>query len=172
MRVEPAARARPKSRPEEGSMTDSNPRSTASLLGHPLHPMLVPFPIVFFISALATDLVHCARGTPIWATASVWLLAAGLAGAVLAALAGLTDFLGDRRIRQIPDAWAHLIGNVTIVLIEAVNLLLRLGATDQVTTVQLVLSALAVALLSFTSWKGGELVFGHGVAVRAGGEER
>jgi len=32
-------------------------RSTASIAGHPLHPMLVPFPIAFLVGALASDLV-------------------------------------------------------------------------------------------------------------------
>ena len=75
-------------------MHDGNPHSSARLMGHPIHPMLVPFPIVFFISALATDIVFLRNGNDIWATASAWLLGAGLATAALAALAGLADFFG------------------------------------------------------------------------------
>jgi uncharacterized membrane protein len=149
-------------------MNGTRPRSTARLLGHPIHPMLIPFPMVFFISALATDLVFTAKGDAIWATASLWLLGAGLVGAAAAALAGLTDFLGDSRIRAIPDAWMHMIGNVVMVVVEAVNFLLRLGGPAEVTTLELILSIVAAAILSFTGWKGGELVFGHGVAVRDG----
>jgi uncharacterized membrane protein len=39
-------------------MQGSNPRSTARFMGHPIHPMLVPFPIAFFIGALLTDLAY------------------------------------------------------------------------------------------------------------------
>ncbi len=148
-------------------MNVERPQSTAKILGHPIHPMLVPFPIVFFITALGTDLMFLLDGSIGWATASRWLLGGGLLGAALAAAAGLADFAGDRRIRQLSDAWMHMIGNVAIVLIEALNLLLRQG--DQgVGSTQLMLSVIAVAMLGFTGWKGGELVFRHGVGVRSG----
>ena len=150
-------------------MNDGNPRSTASLMGHPIHPMLVPFPIVFFISALATDLLFLRNGAEIWATASVWLLGAGLATAALAALAGLVDFFGDRRIRSLRDARMHMIGNIVAVLVEAVNLVLRLGDPAAGASTGVILSAVAVAILAFTGWKGGELVFRHRVGVHDGG---
>src|SRR3954468_17258457 len=99
-------------------MDASNPQSTARLMGHPIHPMLVPFPIAFFIGAFLADLAYSKLGVPFWANAAAWLLGAGLVGAALAALAGLTDFLGDRNIRAIKDAWQHMIGNVTAVVVE------------------------------------------------------
>lgn len=149
-------------------MEGEHPQSTAKILGHPIHPMLVPLPITFFISALATDLMSVADGAEGWATASRWLLGAGLVGAALAAAAGLADFAGDRRIRQLSDAWAHMVGNVVVVLIEAANLFLRLG-DDGVSTTGIILSGVAVAILAFTGWKGGELVFRHGVGVHGRG---
>ena len=146
-------------------MNDGNPRSSARLMGHPIHPMLVPFPIVFFISALATDLVFLRNGDEIWATASAWLLGAGLATAALAALAGLADFFGDRRIRGLRDAWMHMIGNVVAVLVEGGNLMLRLCDAAEGVSTGVILSAVAVSILAFTGWKGGELVFKHRVGV-------
>jgi uncharacterized membrane protein len=143
-----------------------NPKSSAQLFGHPLHPMLVPFPIVFFISALLTDLAFWKDGSAQWATASAWLLGAGVATALLAALAGLTDFLGDRRIRALGDAWAHMLGNLLAVAIEAINLLLRIGDPTVADSTGLILSAAAVLILAFTGWKGGELVFRHRVGVQ------
>lgn len=150
-------------------MNDGNPRSTASLMGHPIHPMLVPFPIVFFISALATDLLFFGNEAEIWATASVWLLGAGLVTAALAALAGLVDFFGDRRVRSLRDARMHMIGNIMAVLVETVNLVLRLGDPAAGVSTGVILSAVAVAILAFTGWKGGELVFRHRVGVHDGG---
>lgn len=97
-------------------MSDRNPRSTAKIAGHPLHPMIIPFPIVFFVSAFAVDLVYLSQGDPVWALAAMWLLGAGLVTAALAALAGLTDFFGDRQIRALRPAWMHMIGNVVAVL--------------------------------------------------------
>jgi len=82
-----------------------NPQSTAKIAGHPIHPMLIPFPIAFFVSTLVCDLAFWRTGNPIWATAALWLLGTGIVMATLAAAAGLTDFLGDRRIRDLTDAW-------------------------------------------------------------------
>ena len=95
-----------------------------------------------------------------------WLLIAGLAMAALAALAGMTDFLGDRRIRDLTAAWHHLIGNVTAVVLELVNLWLRFnqGPAALVPT-GLALSAAVTLLLLYNGWRGWEMVYRHRVGV-------
>lgn len=147
-------------------MNDMNPRSTARILGHPIHPMLVPFPIAFLVGALLSDIAFWRGGDLFWATASVYLLGAAIAMALLAALAGLTDFIGDSRIRAKRPAWLHLIGNVTIVLLSIVNLLMRLeDPAVHIVPVGLAISAIVAVLLLFTGWLGGELVFRGRVGV-------
>jgi uncharacterized membrane protein len=79
----------------------ANPVSTANIFGHPIHPMLIPFPIAFFVATFVCDLVFWQTGNAIWITAATWLLGAGIVMAALAAMAGLTDFLGDQRIRDL-----------------------------------------------------------------------
>jgi uncharacterized membrane protein len=96
----------------------ANPRSTASIAGHPLHPMLIPFPVAFFVGTFATDLAFWYSGNPLWVTGSLWLLGAGLVMAALAAVVGLIEVLGDQQIRALGDAWWHAGGNVVVVLIE------------------------------------------------------
>lgn len=147
-------------------MNGSNPKSTARIMGHPIHPMLVPFPIVFLISALLTDIAYVRSGWAAWAYASSWLIGAGIATALLAALAGFTDFFGDRRIRNLRPAWYHMIGNLAAVLLSVVNFFVHLrdGAVAVMPT-GLILSAVVVLLLAFNGWMGGELVFRHGVGV-------
>ena len=142
-----------------------HPRSTAKIAGHPIHPMLVPFPIVCFIGTFVADLMFTRNGEPGWVTASIWLLGVGLGMAALAALAGLTDFFGDPRIRRSSDALKHMLANVTAVVIEAVNLVLRLGDPDFIGSTGIYLSGLVVLILLYSGWKGGELVFRHGVGV-------
>src|SRR4051812_45612877 len=78
-----------------------NPKSTASIAGHPIHPMLIPFPIAFFVGTFICDLVFWNNGNQSWFDATLWLLGAGLIMAALAAGAGLTDVLGDIRIRTL-----------------------------------------------------------------------
>ncbi len=81
-----------------------NPASTARRGTHPIHPMLVPFPIACFVGALVTDIAYWATAEMQWANFSAWLLFAGLIMGCLAAIAGLIDFLSSRLIRGLPYA--------------------------------------------------------------------
>src|SRR6516165_175512 len=99
----------------------ANPQSTVQIAGHPIHPMLIPFPIAFFVSTFVVDLIYWQTNDNAWATASLWLLGAGLIMAALAAVMGLIDVLSDQQIRQLNDAWLHAGGNVIVVLIELYN---------------------------------------------------
>ena len=139
-----------------------NPRSTAKIAGHPLHPMLVPFPIAAFVGALVCDLISTAD--PFWFRASEYLLAAGVVTALLAAVAGFIDFVGDARIRALTVAWAHFLVNLLIVLVEAFNWYRRYnsGTSDSTGTT---LSVVAVVLLLVTGWLGGEMVYRRRVAI-------
>jgi uncharacterized membrane protein len=144
-----------------------HPRSTANIGGHPIHPMLVPFPIVFLVSTLLCDLAFWRTQGEVWALASMWLLGAGLVTGALAAVAGLTDFAGSPRIRALNDAWLHMIGNVVAVVLSIVSFYMRwrYGAAAAVMPWGLLISAVVFGLLLFNGWKGGELVFRHGVGV-------
>src|SRR5215471_18425687 len=92
--------------------TDERLQATAQIARHPLHPMLVPVPIVCFIGALLTDITYCVSQEIMWADFSAWLLVVGVTVGVLAACAGLIDFLSSRSIRATPPAWPHMLGNV------------------------------------------------------------
>lgn len=152
-------------------MTDSdrparNPRATAKIADHPIHPMLVPFPIVCFVGTFVTDIVFNSSNDQGWATASFWLLGIGLLTAALAATAGLMDFLGDDRIRALGDAIKHMLANVTAVVLEVVNLVLRINNPGFIHSTGVYLSGVVVLILVYSGWKGGDLVYRHGVAVR------
>lgn len=143
-----------------------NPRSTASIAGHPIHPMLIPFPIAFFVSTLVCDLVYWATGNTSWFDATLWLLGAGIVIALLAAAAGLTDVLGDAQIRAMSTAWWHAGGNVLAVAIEIVNWLLRYAqGSEAVLPIGVILSLIVVLILLFTGWKGWEMVYRGRVGV-------
>jgi uncharacterized membrane protein len=150
----------------------SNPHSTAKVAGHPLHPMIVPFPIAFFATTLACDLAFWISGNPRWATASLWLLGAGIIMALIAALGGITDFIGDRRIRDLSAAWWHFLMNLLLVAIEAVNWFIRFeGGENAVLPAGIALSFVAVCVMLFTGWKGWEMVYLHRVGIAEEGEE-
>ena len=141
-----------------------HPRSTARIGGHPIHPMIIPFPIVCFIGTFVADVVYLRSHDTGWATASHWLLIVGLVMAALAAVTGLTDFFGDKRI-QGGDAIKHMLANVLAVVLELVNLLLRLNNDDFIASTGVYISGVVVLILLYSGWMGGELVFKHGIGV-------
>jgi uncharacterized membrane protein len=147
-------------------MPTRNPVSSANFLGHPLHPLLITLPIGLFVATFALDVIYWQTTAEAWATAALWLLGLGLIAAALAAVAGLIDFVGDARIRDLSDAWQHAIGNVIMVLVQLFSFYqrYRYGASA-VVPLGLSLSLVAVLIMLFTGWKGGELVFRHRVAV-------
>lgn len=148
-------------------MLSSNPRSTASFRGHPIHAMLVPILMVCFVGTLITDLVYWQTAAMLWADISAWLLVVGLITSVFAASAGLIDFLGDHRIRMLRSAWIHVLGNVLVLILSIFNACIH--ARDAYTSVVpsgLILSALVVLILLVTGWNGWSMVHRHGVGVR------
>jgi uncharacterized membrane protein len=149
-------------------MSYDNPKSTAKIGGHPIHPMLVVFPIAFWIGALVCDLTYVGNGREDWADTAMWLTGAGIVTALIAALAGFTDFFGDKRIRAIKDAWRHMIGNLTAVVVALISFVVRYveGAEAGVLPWGLTLSVILAAILVYTGWKGGELAYRHRVGVR------
>jgi len=141
-----------------------NLRSTAQIAGHPIHPMLVPFPIVCFIGALVTDIAYWRTAQMMWADFSAWLLVIGLIMGGLAAIAGLIDFLSNRLIRAQAPAWPHMVGNIVAMLLALLNAFVHTrDAWTSVVPVGLILSVLVVLILLVTGWLGGELVYRHGV---------
>jgi uncharacterized membrane protein len=142
----------------------SHPRSTAQIGGHPIHPMLVQFPIVCFILTFVLDILYT-RGNTDVAEWSNWLLIVGLVMGALAAVAGLTDFLGDKRI-QGGDAVKHMLANVTAVVLEVVNLVMRLKNPDFIGSTGVYISLVVVLILLYSGWMGGKLVYHHGIGVR------
>ncbi|MBV9460273.1 MAG: DUF2231 domain-containing protein [Bradyrhizobium sp.] len=128
--------------------------------------MLVPIPIVCFIGALITDIVYAVGAEMMWANFSAWFLLVGLIFGVLAAIAGLTDFLGNRLIRAQAPAWPHMIGNLVVLVLAFFNVLIHTrDAWTSVVPVGLVLSIITVLILPITGWLGWSMVYRHGVGV-------
>jgi uncharacterized membrane protein len=92
-------------------MAPGNPRSTASIGGRPIHVMLVPIPIACFFGTFVSDLVYWKTAAMMWVNISAWLLTVGLIVSIFVVIAGLADFFGDRRVRALPVAWIHGLGN-------------------------------------------------------------
>lgn len=143
-----------------------HPRSTASVFGHPIHAMLVPFPVTCFIGAFVTDLAYSRTYNLQWQYFSIWLLTAGLVMGGLAALFGFVDYLGDRRVRRARPAHWHMALNLLAWLLSLINAFVH--SRDGWTAVVpegLILSGMVVLLLGVSGWLGQSLVYRHRVGV-------
>lgn len=135
----------------------ANPRSTTSIAGHPIHPMLIPF-----VATLACDLAFWQMGGAYWQTTSLLFLGAGLAMAAVAAIAGLVKFLPSPRLPTFRDVRWYVGGNVLAVLIQSYNVYARVIEGPAAVVPQgLILSAIVVGLLLFTDWKAWERLYRH-----------
>ena len=146
-----------------------NPRSTLAIAGHPLHPMLVPLPLGLLVGAFVSDLACWRSGWGGFADFSTWLIGGGLATALLAAVAGLTDLVSEPRIRALSKAWWHMAAMVLAVMLSIANFAIRLHDGAAALPAGLALSAMVAVLLAFGGWMGGEMVFRHRVGVREPG---
>jgi uncharacterized membrane protein len=132
-----------------------NPASTVRLRGHPIHPMLVPFPMVCFIGAFVTDLVYWRTADMQWANFSVWLITAGLVIGAFAGLAGLTDLLGSRQLRHTRIAWVHGVGNILAMLLSPWNVFVHSrDAWTSVVPQGIWLSVIVAILLLIAAFRG------------------
>ena len=139
-------------------------RTPARILDHPIHPMLIPFPIGLWVFSLAADVAYRLGADPVWLTMAYWTMLAGTVGALVAAVPGLVDFLSLRDPRAVRIGTIHLVLNLTIVGLFVANLVLRTRGYPP-TALPLVLSIIAVGLLLVSGWLGWEMIYKEGVAV-------
>ena len=144
--------------------------SPASIGGHPVHPMLIPFPIGLWAFSLVADVIYIWRGNPVWRNyIAFYTLLGGIIGAVAAAVPGFIDWLSikDRNVVKIANWHARL--NVIALLIFVASFSLRTtrgsALVSEGYTIPIALSVLGVILISISGYLGGEMVFRHGVAV-------
>ncbi|RZI85065.1 MAG: DUF2231 domain-containing protein [Rubrivivax sp.] len=140
--------------------------SRAQFLGHPIHQMLVVFPLGLLGASVVFDLLHRALDMPVMAEVAYWTMAGGLIGGVVAAPFGLTDWLAiPRGTRAWRVGLLHGGGNVLVLLLFVGSWLLRHDQADHVSTPATAMALVGVALSLVTAWLGGELVDRLGVGV-------
>ncbi len=143
-------------------------RSKARLFGHPVHQMLIVFPLGLLATSFVFDIVYLVNGAPRFADISFWMIGSGVIGGLFAAVFGLVDFLAiERGTRAKRIGAIHGLGNVVVLGLFAISLALRYGTILPATNA-LVMSALGVALAVITGWLGGELVDRLAVGVDEG----
>jgi uncharacterized membrane protein len=143
--------------------------SRAKLFGHPIHPMLIVFPLGLLAMAVIFDIVHLVTAHGYWSEIAYWMIAAGVISGLVAAPFGLIDWLAipaGTRAKRI-GTW-HGLGNLIVVLMYAGSWWLRRSGPQEPMTVAYVLSFGGVILALITGWLGGELVDRLAVGVDPG----
>ena len=161
--------------PQEATSSDPNPGiravaeqdigSAFAVAGHPLHAMLVHFPIALVISTLGVDGLYWFTADPFWVRVGLWSAGGAFAFALIASAAGTIELLAVPGIRVRVASWNHAIAAITLVAVVGANWGLRAVVPDAVLPHGLLLSLLASVLTALAGWHGGKLVFDHGVGL-------
>lgn len=136
---------------------------------HPLHPMLIPIPIASFLLALIGDLAYLGTNNPFWYGFAFWTMGIGIVGALLAAIPGFVDYFTIVRGEAKRFATIHMIANLSIVVVFAINLGIRMFTTATTGTnlwIAVALTVIGNLALLYSGWLGAHLVYQHRIAVR------
>lgn len=141
--------------------------SRLKVLGHPVHPMLVMFPVALLVTAVIFDVVDTVRGPKFLGEVAYWNITVGLIGGLLAAAAGTFDLLAlpaGTRAKRV--GLTHAAANIAVILLFAAVWVVRLNADSRAAGGALIaIEVVAVAILGLSAWLGGELVDRLGVGV-------
>ena len=144
--------------------------SKTKFLGHPVHPMLIVFPVGLLVTAVVFDVLYLSTGNDVFPIIAFYNIAGGIIGGLLAAIFGLIDYLaipGQTRAKRI-GLW-HGLGNLVVVVLFSLSWIIRRNIDGFVPdTSALLASFLGVALAGMTAWMGGELINRLGVGVDRG----
>jgi uncharacterized membrane protein len=139
-------------------------QTPASIRKHPIHPMLIVFPIGLWVFSFVCDLIFMYTSQPAWSVVAFWTMVGGVVGALMAAVPGFIDYLSirDRRIGRI--ATIHMVLNLTAVLLFVLNLGIRWNRPLTPSSA-ILLSLVGLGILGVSGWLGGSLVYKHAVGV-------
>ena len=139
--------------------------SAVALVGHPLHVLMVHFPIAFVISTLGVDVFYWWSGDAFWARVGLWSAGMAFWTGLVASIVGTAELLLVRGIRVREASWSHAVAAMTLLAIAGASWGLRLTDPADILPHGLALSALASVMVGFAGWHGGKLVFDHGIGI-------
>ncbi len=141
--------------------------SRIAIAGHPLHAMLVAFPIALTMSVLGADLLYWWTGDGFWARTAGWAAFGAFLMGLAAGVTGTIELLAVQGIRNRSASWTHFILAVMLLSIMGANWGYRVGDHEAaILPVGLLLSFVAAGLTFVTGWHGGKLVFDYQIGTR------
>lgn len=146
--------------------------SKAAILEHPVHPMLVVFPLGLFLTALLFDFMYVWKKEVFWKRAAFYTMFLGFAGGLAAAIPGMIDYFYaiPHAAESYDTATIHAVLNGVVLLLFGVNLFIRYKFWDYGADARgralLRLSAAGVLLMLYAASLGGHMVYAEGVGVK------
>jgi len=133
-----------------------------AIAGHPIHAMLVAFPIALTVCTLGADVFYWWTGDAFWARAGLWAIGMGFLMGLAAGVSGTVELLLVPGIRARAASWTHFTIAVALLSMMGANFGLRLSGYEQaVLPWGLLLSVLCLGFTGLTGWHGGKLVFDY-----------
>lgn len=152
--------------PHPGTEQNHTVPSVIAVKQHPLHPMMVVYPVAFLSTVVVSDVLYVLLTDLFWARVSFLLTLVGFVVGVAAAAVGLAEFLLIREIRRHLSAWSHAIAAVMVLALAGVNLMMRwVNPAEAVWPWGLIASSALCAMVMVAGWLGGTLSFKYGVGV-------
>ncbi|MGH7528609.1 MAG: DUF2231 domain-containing protein [Gemmatimonadales bacterium] len=143
--------------------------SKVKVAGHPLHTMLIVFPLGLLATAVAFDIIYLISNDLRWTQAAYFMIGAGIIVGLAAAVPGAIDWYAiPRGTRAKRIGLLHGVGNVIVVALFALSWLLRRDNPGTPPTEAIVAGIAGAGLALITGWLGGELVDRLGVGVDDG----
>ncbi len=145
-------------------------KSRLQFAGHPIHAMVVSFPIGLYTTALVCDVLYLALHEAFWFRMAYWAIVFGLVTHVGAAATGLPDFLAVMREQKEARtaATSHLVFGVGLLVVQGLNLAVRNGGelpAGGSITMPLIANLIGATMVGVQGWYGGELVYRHFIGV-------
>lgn len=139
-------------------------KSKAHIKGHPLHPILVVFPIAFFTGTLVFDILGYITSDFVYWQVGNYMQLAGIIGAFVAAIPGVVDFLYTVPPKSSAKSRAakHGLLNTTVLLLFIIAYFSR---GDEASLLVLAIEAIGVVLLVIAGWMGGTLIHRNQIGV-------
>ena len=141
--------------------------SRIAIAGHPLHAMLVAFPIALTMSVLGADLLYWWTGDAFWARAAGWAAFGAFLIGVVAGITGTVELLAVQGIRNRSASWTHFILAVMLLSLLGMNWAWRIGDYEAaVLPLGLMMSLVTAGMTAVTGWHGGKLVFDYQIGTK------
>jgi uncharacterized membrane protein len=141
----------------------------ASIRKHPIHPMLVAFPLALWVTAVVFDVVAIVTGNATARAVAFYDIGAGIIGALASAIPGFIDYLTlEGAAARRTGTW-HMVLNLAALALFTASWLARTrwgaGIVGANSWLPQLTAFIGLAVLAPAGWLGGALVFEHGMGV-------